>query len=142
MAGISAYAEITQSGGLPARSVRNQKLRPSRDCAPELRLRAGEGDAAFIALELGHQSRLKLMFEAVSPRLVRNVLQPARLCRAGWSAVMRHSSRNPDRSFFAGDIIYGLRNALFHGSLTPSEQNNEVYEPAYHLVMRLVRCTI
>jgi len=39
------------------------------------------------------------------------------------------------------DVI-NLPNALFHGSITPNEQHNEIFEPAYHIVMRFVRCTI
>ena len=34
------------------------------------------------------------------------------------------------------------RNALFHGSITPNETHNQIYKPAYLLVMRLVKCTI
>jgi len=49
----------------------------------------------------------------------------------------------PEKIFSAVvDITYNLRNALFHGSITPNEQHNEIYEPAYHIVMRFVRCTI
>ena len=40
------------------------------------------------------------------------------------------------------DIIYNLRNVLFLGSITPNEQHHETYKPAYHVVMRLVKCTI
>jgi hypothetical protein len=40
------------------------------------------------------------------------------------------------------DVVYNLRNALSHGSITPNEQHNEIYDPAYHIVMRLVRWTL
>jgi hypothetical protein len=99
-------------------------------------------DASFLALELGHQSRLKLMFDAVAPRLVRNVLQPHDT-PGGLVCGDATFIPEPARVFSAlVDILYGLRNALFHGSITPNQQHNEIYEPAYHLVMRLVRCTI
>lgn len=50
---------------------------------------------------------------------------------------------NPRKLFGAKvEVLYGLRNALFHGSITPNEQHNQIYEPAFHLVMRMVKCTI
>ncbi len=99
-------------------------------------------DGSFLTLELGHQSRLKLMFEAVAPRLVQNVLHPPGT-PGGLVCGDATFIPEPPRVFSAlVDILYGLRNALFHGSITPNQQHNEIYEPAYHLVMRLVRCTI
>ncbi len=101
-----------------------------------------EADPSFVALELGHQSRLKLMFDAVSPRLVRNVLQPGGQ-PGGLVCGDATFIPVPAQVFSAlVDILYGLRNALFHGSITPNHQHNEIYEPAYNLVMRFVRCTI
>jgi hypothetical protein len=99
-------------------------------------------DAGFLTLELGHQTRLKAMFENVAPRLIRNVLQPHGK-PGGLACGDAVFIPEPEQVFSAlVDIIYGLRNALFHGSITPNQQHNEIYEPAYHLVMRLVRCTI
>jgi hypothetical protein len=40
------------------------------------------------------------------------------------------------------DVIYSLRNALFHGAITPNDTHNEICEPAYHIVMRIVGCTL
>lgn len=99
-------------------------------------------NAQFQALELTHQSRLKVMFEAVAPRIVQSVLQPH-----GTPGEVKFGTTDfiPDsRRLFSAlvDVLYGLRNALFHGSITPTREHNEVYAPAYHLVMRLVRCTI
>lgn len=99
-------------------------------------------DGAFLGLKLEHQSRLKFMFEAIAPRLVRNVLQPHGMA-GGLVCGDAIFVPEPPRVFSAlVDILYGLRNALFHGSITPNQQHNEIYEPAYHLVMRLVRCTV
>ena len=82
------------------------------------------------------------MFEAIAPRLVRNVLQPHGTT-GGLVCGDATFIPEPSKVFSALiDILYGLRNALFHGSITPNQQHNEIYEPAYHLVMRLVRCTV
>ena len=40
------------------------------------------------------------------------------------------------------DVLYGLRNALFHGSITPNQTHNQIYKPAYLIAMRLVKCTL
>ena len=48
-----------------------------------------------------------------------------------------------DRSaVFAGliEILYSLRNLLFHGELVPDPDSNRTYEPAYHLPRHLTRC--
>jgi hypothetical protein len=43
-------------------------------------------------------------------------------------------------AIFAGlvDVLYGMRNLLFHGSLVPDSQANRTYEPAYHLLRHLI----
>lgn len=43
---------------------------------------------------------------------------------------------NDDAAIFAGlvDVLYGMRNLLFHGELTPDPEANRTYEPAYHLL--------
>lgn len=40
------------------------------------------------------------------------------------------------------DVVYNLRNALFHGSITPTTQHREIYESAYHVAMQFVKCTL
>lgn len=44
-------------------------------------------------------------------------------------------------AIFAGlvDILYNMRNLLFHGQLVPDPQANSTYEPAYHLLRHLTR---
>lgn len=32
------------------------------------------------------------------------------------------------------EILYGLRNVLFHGEITPNREHNKIYEPAYKLL--------
>ena len=36
-------------------------------------------------------------------------------------------------------VIYGLRNALFHGEIVPNSDAQGVYEPAYHILAKLVQ---
>ena len=37
------------------------------------------------------------------------------------------------------EIIYRLRNILFHGELIPNNDNKKVYEPAYHILKTLIQ---
>ena len=67
--------------------------------------------------------------------------------RTGWLMRLRLGNTDfvaePAKVFSAlVDVVYNLRNALSHGSITPNEQHNEIYDPAYHIVMRLVRWTL
>lgn len=36
------------------------------------------------------------------------------------------------------EIIYNLRNALFHGEIAPDKDTNKVYEAAYRVMRQLV----
>lgn len=101
-----------------------------------------EDDSNFQALRSEHRSTLLDMFETVAPRKMVSVLAPS-----GQSDVLKFGdasfTNDPEKIFSAlVDVIYNLRNALFHGSITPNETHNKIYEPAYHIVMRFVRCTL
>ncbi len=101
-----------------------------------------EDDPSFQKLEPGHRTRVLAMHDAIAPRIVRSVL-----ATPGAKDTLKCGSvafvADPQKVFSAlVDVLYSLRNALFHGAITPNEQHNEIYEPAYHIVMRLVRCTV
>jgi hypothetical protein len=101
-----------------------------------------EDDLFFKSLKVEYRTKLLGLFESIAPRKMDTVL-----ARHDVDDVLRFGNtkfvQNPDKVFSAlVDIIYSLRNALFHGSITPNTQHNEIYEPAYHIVMRLVRCTV
>jgi len=50
--------------------------------------------------------------------------------------------RNDQAAIFAGlvEVLYSMRNLLFHGELVPDSQANRTYEPAYYLLRHLIRC--
>jgi hypothetical protein len=37
------------------------------------------------------------------------------------------------------EILYKLRNVLFHGEIVPDNDTNKVYEPAYHILYTLIQ---
>jgi hypothetical protein len=101
-----------------------------------------EDEHAFQVLKAEYRTTFLAMHGNVAPRKVVSVL-------ASHSSqhVLRFGTTNfiqdPEKVFSAlVDVTYNLRNALFHGSITPNEQHNEIYEPGYYIVMRFVRCTI
>jgi hypothetical protein len=101
-----------------------------------------EDELTFQALKAEQRATFLAMHDAIAPRKIVSVL-----AQHGSSDVLRFGAtdfiQDPAKVFSAlVDVIYNLRNALFHGSITPNEQHNEIYEPAYHIVMRFVRCTI
>jgi hypothetical protein len=51
---------------------------------------------------------------------------------------------NDRAAIFAGliEVLYCMRNMLFHGELVPDSQTNRTYEPGYHLVRHLTRCIV
>ena len=38
------------------------------------------------------------------------------------------------------EVLYNLRNALFHGEINPNGDANKVYGAAYHLLRRVIEC--
>lgn len=88
------------------------------------------------------RARLLAMYELIQPRLVQSVL--AETTERDVSLIEGIRFVRDEKKLFAAlvEVIYGLRNALFHGAITPNDQHNQIYEPAYHLVMRMVKCTI
>lgn len=109
---------------------------------PKHNRRGLEDEPTFQALKAAQRTTFLAMHEAVAPRKIMNVLAPH-----GSQDVLQIGDtdfiQDPSKVFSAlVDVIYNLRNALFHGSITPNEQHNEIYEPAYHIAMRFVKCTI
>ncbi|MFM2198532.1 MAG: hypothetical protein RLZZ505_1964 [Verrucomicrobiota bacterium] len=82
------------------------------------------------------------LYRLAAPRIIESVLVPPSQRDCAQIDGIRFVDNQ--RKVFGAliEVLYGLRNALFHGSITPNDQHNEIYEPAYHLVMRMVKCTI
>ena len=101
-----------------------------------------EDDATFRALRDEQRALLLALFEAVAPRLVMNVLAE-HVAQRKLTYGDVHFIDDADKNFSALiEVLYGLRNALFHGSITPNETHNQIYRPAYLAAMRLVKCTL
>lgn len=109
---------------------------------PSYDRRTLEDDATFRALRDEQRALLLALFEAVSPRIVLSVLADHGAQRKLTYGDV-HFIDAAEKNFSALiEVLYGLRNALFHGSITPNETHNQIYKPAYLLTMRLVKCTL
>lgn len=76
--------------------------------------------------------------EGVKPKLIVNLA-------AGTAAPIRCGSfefRCTPDFLFAGlvEVVYSMRNTLFHGELNPTKDSNACYEPAYYIVRRFLEC--
>jgi hypothetical protein len=100
-----------------------------------------EDNPHFRRAPVEYTAQFREMFHEVAPRRVGSVIARHEI----ESVIIGRAQFVDDPSkIFAAlvDVVYNLRNALFHGSITPNEQHNEIYRPAYHLVMRWVQCTL
>lgn len=131
---IRDHVTVEVTSGVGAQLLRIVQIEYSR--------RDLEDHPDFQAQKQECRSRLLAMHGLIQPRLVQSVL--AGTNERDNSHIEGIRFVRDERKLFAAlvEVIYGLRNALFHGAITPNDQHNEIYEPAYHLVMRMVKCTI
>ena len=92
----------------------------------------------YIALEINKRSPLMLCYRKVNPYLFRSLL--AEQTDTNPFAMDGYKFIRDPAAIFAGlvDVLYSMRNLLFHGELVPDSQANRTYEPAYHLLRHLI----
>lgn len=109
---------------------------------PSHNLKELEDAAAFQELRPEQRMTLTALFHRVAPRRVINVLAEHG-ARDHLTYGNVHFVSDAEKNFSAlVDILYNLRNALFHGSITPNDIHNKIYKPAYLITMHLVQFTI
>jgi hypothetical protein len=96
-------------------------------------------DSEFQKLSTRKQSILLACFRDVNPFLFRNLLADA----GEHDVIMMDDYRfvNDCSAIFAGlvDVLYEMRNLLFHGELVPDPRANATYEPGYYLLRHFLR---
>jgi len=98
-----------------------------------------ESHTDYLSLDVPDRVRLKACHAKINPYLFRNLIAQS---REGNAITMDGFRFIDDRAaIFAGlvDVLYGLRNLLFHGELVPDPTTNRTYEPAYHLLRHMIR---
>lgn len=97
----------------------------------------------YIALGAEDKARLRQCYEAANPFCFASLLAPS---PPPTNAILMDGLHfvNDKAAIFAGlvEILYSMRNMLFHGEIVPDPQTNRTYEPAYHLVRHLTRCIV
>ena len=92
----------------------------------------------FRRLTESQQKNLKACYEEINP------LKPINLLTSDSNHCIKmgniHLINDPDK-LCKGiiEILYKLRNVLFHGEIVPDNDTNKVYEPAYHILYKLIQ---
>jgi hypothetical protein len=105
----------------------------------------------FIRLTQAQQNNLKTCYEEINPsRPINLLIQDRELIKV---AKVNKKSKNEwiemGNLLFINDsdklckgiieILYKLRNVLFHGEIVPDSDTNKVYEPAYQILYTLIQ---
>ncbi|MFA7242220.1 MAG: hypothetical protein WC091_19080 [Sulfuricellaceae bacterium] len=95
--------------------------------------------ADYLALQPNDRARILACYKQANPYIFRSLLAVATdSCTLQMDS---YKFEHDPAAIFAGllDVLYAMRNLLFHGELVPDPQTNRTYEPAYHLVRYLTR---
>jgi hypothetical protein len=93
--------------------------------------------ADYLALDVKKRSPLLTCYQGANPYLFKSLLASATEKNPMEMDGYKFVADAP--AIFAGliDVLYAMRNLLFHGELVPDAQANRTYEPAYHLLRHL-----
>ena len=103
-----------------------------------------ESHQGYIALQnADDKSRLRQCYEAADPSCFASLLATSQAPEESIS-IAGYFFVKDKAAIFAGliEILYAMRNLLFHGELVPDPQTNRTYEPAYHLLRCLTKTII
>lgn len=97
-----------------------------------------ETHTQFLRLTPNQQINLKRCYEEINPKKSVNLLS-----RDPDDCIEMDNYRFiTDRELICKatiEILYKLRNGLFHGEIVPDKDTNKVYEPAYHILYMLIQ---
>ncbi len=95
-------------------------------------------DARLVAYNKNDQAYLIDRYKEINPKVYVSLLCDNEECCV---ILGEYKFTSDKEALFAGliEILYCLRNMLFHGELVPDKTTNSTYEPAYHILRRLMR---
>ena len=104
----------------------------------------------FLKLSRTQRETLKICYEEINPSKPINLLiqDPELIKRAGdpkakreWIKIENFLFINDEDKICKGiiEVLYKLRNVLFHGEIIPDNDTNKVYEPAYQILYALIQ---
>lgn len=95
----------------------------------------------FVALKEEYQQRLLYCYEMVTPDLKRNLLTGFDTTDSRQYYSMGQYKFIKEKEYIAQgliEIIYNMRNSLFHGELIPDKDTNKIYGAAYKILRELI----
>ena len=106
----------------------------------------------FLDLSKTQQERLKFCYEQINPSKPTNLLiqnpdiikkarDSTKKGKREWIEIGNYLFINDEDKICKGiiEILYRLRNLLFHGEIVPDGDTNKVYEPAYQILYTLIQ---
>lgn len=92
----------------------------------------------FINLSTAQKANLEACYKEINPRKPTNLLTlDNHNCIKVGSIKFINDNIMLCKGIF--EILYELRNSLFHGKIIPDKETSRVYEPAYHILHTLVQ---
>lgn len=93
---------------------------------------------SFSTLSQTQQANIESCYKEVNPRKPINLLtNDDNNCIKVGSVKFINDTDKLCKGIF--EILYNLRNALFHGEIIPDKDTNRVYEPAYNILNTLIQ---
>ena len=115
-------------------------------------------DSTFLALRLEWQTQFLNHYRGINPNLMMDLLSrensriPVGLAPSGARDdpefnMIKFGTYNfcnhPENIYFGLlEILYGLRCLLFHGEIVPTPETRRLYEPAYFILRRFLKCIV
>lgn len=99
--------------------------------------------SAYLALNPDDRAVLQQSYHAANPSVFKSLLVSPN--PTGGILMMDGYHFTSDKeALFAGliEVLYSMRNLLFHGEVVPDPQTNRTYEPAYHILRRLLESIV
>lgn len=94
----------------------------------------------FSTLSSNQQTQLKVCYEKINPfmpvNLLLNDLESDDYIEMGSIKFISDTEKIAKALI---EILYKLRNSLFHGEIVPNQETNQVYEPAYDILYTIIQ---
>lgn len=94
-------------------------------------------DAGYQRLTSNQQMEIKALFINCNPKKTESIISNT---ATGLKLGQFYFIDDNDKiSKALIEVLYSLRNTLFHGEVLPDKDTNKVYEPAYHILKMLIQ---
>jgi hypothetical protein len=99
-----------------------------------------EHDPGFVSLRANQQGYIKALYQGMNPMIIADLT--SYIAKSGREPIPIGTYRFycSAEELFAGvcEVVFQMRNTLFHGELVPSHEATLCYEPAYHIIRQFL----